>query len=100
MAQALLAAIGLAVCLVLIVRLLLPKPRQWRFDAAVRRGGSALRMQALRLWHWRRHRSEAARVARDAIDRASGRAGRPRADGEWKGNVYESKSFRKRRKPH
>ncbi len=100
MAEAILAAAGLAICLALIVRLVLPQPRQRRFDAAARRAWFAIRTRALAVWRWRRNRSEAERAARDAIDRASGRPGKPKDDGVWKGNVYESKSFRKPRKPH
>ncbi|MEO8278591.1 MAG: hypothetical protein ABI564_02795 [Ideonella sp.] len=99
-----LAAVGLVICLVLMIRLGLPKLQQRRFDGGVRRAWFSARTKALQVWRWRGQRAEAQRVARDAIDRASGRgsggAARPKADGAWQGNVYKPKSFRKPRKPH
>lgn len=100
MAEALLAAAGLAICLVLIVRLGLPKPQQRRFDARLRQAWFATQAKTLQVWRWRRRRAQAGQAARDAIDRASGRTARSKSDGVWKGNVYKPKSFRKPRKPH
>ena len=85
------AAIALAVCLVLLVRLTLGAPRRYRFDAAVRRATAHLRRAGHAIWHWRDARQEAERarqVADEAIQRARDR-------GEWDGNVYTPKSFRK-----
>jgi hypothetical protein len=90
-----LAVVTLAACCVLLLRLMLPAARRQRVDAAARRGWFAFRMRARLLWHWRSRRREADAAAREAIERASRRAA-----GEWKGNVYEPKSFRKPRKPH
>jgi hypothetical protein len=95
MIEATLAGLTLAVCALLLVRLVLPARHRQRVDAAARRGWFRLRVRAVTLWRWRRLRREADEAAREAIERAS-----RRADGEWKGNVYEPKSFRKPRKPH
>ena len=102
MIEAILAAAGLATCLVLIVRLLLSKPQQRRFDAGARRIWFNVKFEATQLWNWRHRRKSAQQAATDAIRRASEQDGRrPRQDdGVWKGNVYESKNFRKPRKPH
>ena len=85
------AAIVLAVCVVLLVRLMLGAPRRYRFDSALRRATQWLRRTGSSIWHWRdaRRAAEAARkVADEAIERARNR-------GEWDGNVYTPKSFRK-----
>lgn len=102
MFEAFLAAAGLAICTVLIVRLLLSKPRQRRFDAEARRLWFTIKFKLIALWHWRDRRRTAQQAATDAINRASKRNGRrtEEQDGVWKGNVYESKTFRKPRKPH
>ncbi|WP_418316875.1 hypothetical protein [Piscinibacter sakaiensis] len=96
MGQQILAAIGLAVCVLLVVRLLLSPPRRHRFDATAQQGWIRLKSGAIAIWHWRRNRREAERAARDAINRAAGR----KDGGNWDGNVYQAKSFRKPRKPH
>ena len=80
-----LAAIIVAMCAVLLVRLLIGARRRARFDAALRRAWRAVRGVAVSA----RHRREAARVADEAIARARQRGG------EWDGNVYKPKSFRK-----
>jgi hypothetical protein len=83
------AAIVLAACAILMLRLLLGERRRYRFDAALRRAGHALRRWGLKLRHWRSSRRAAAKAADEAIARARGR------DGDWDGNVYKPKSFRK-----
>ena len=83
--ERILAAIIVAVCAVLLVRLMIGARRRERLDAALRRAWSAVRGVAVSA----RHRREAARVADEAIERARQRAG------EWDGNVYKPKSFRK-----
>ena len=83
------AAIVVALCAVLLVRLLLNERRRYRFDAAVRRAAKALHRFWLRVYHWRSSRRNAARAAEEALRRARG------ADGSWDGNVYKPKSFRK-----
>ena len=82
------AVIVLAVCAVLMLRLLLGERRRYRFDAAMRRLWYGLRRAATAVPRWRAARSDAQKVANDAIRRARGR-------GEWDGNVYKPKSFRK-----
>jgi hypothetical protein len=99
--EALFAGVVLAVCAVLMLRLLLGAKRRARFDAAVRRAWSRWRSFADAAWHWRSRRREAERAAEAAIRRARGReASGNGADGEWEGNVYKPKSFRKPRKLH
>lgn len=94
------AAVVLLLCIVLMVRLLLSASRRARFDAAVRRTWLRSRHGALSLYHWRDRRRTAERAAEEAIRRARGaRSGDP-AEGEWEGNVYKPKSFRKPRKLH
>jgi len=86
-----LAALTLAACAVLLARLLMGETRRWRFDAAVRRGWFTTQRRFLLMWHWRASKRAAAKAAEDAIRRA-----RQKKDGgEWEGNVYKPKSFRK-----
>jgi len=91
MFERVLAAIVLAVCALLLLRLTMSVPRRYRFDAALRRVWLALRRTGLRVWHWRAARREAQR-AREVADEAIQRA---RDRGDWDGNVYTPKSFRK-----
>jgi hypothetical protein len=86
------AGIVLAVCAVLMLRLLLGERRRYRFDAASRRLFVAVRVKALRLWHWRAAHRQAKRDAEAAIRRAR--------EGERDGNVYKPKSFKGPRKLH
>lgn len=81
------AGVGLAVCVVMLLRLCLGRTRQRQFDDV---GRQLLQLPA-RLFH----RSQASRQAAEAIRRAKGEA-----DGDWKGNVYTPKSFKRPRKPH
>ena len=98
LAEPLLAALTLVVCAVLGVRLCLSEARQQRFDRALRRWGWTLRRGALQLWHWRTSR-RLARSEADAVIRRA-RGGKTADDeGEWTGNVYTPKSFRKPRRP-
>ena len=99
-AEPLLAALTLAVCAVLLVRLCLGPARQQRFDRAMRRLGGAMRHGAGQLWHWRSARRLARSEAEAVIQRArGGRRTGDVDDGEWTGNVYTPKSFRKPRRP-
>lgn len=91
MIERVLAAIVLAICVVLLMRLMLDAPRRYRFDAAVRRIVARLRGVGHTIRHWRGARRDAER-ARQAADEAIQRA---RDRGEWDGNVYTPKSFRK-----
>jgi hypothetical protein len=91
MTERVLAAIVLAACAVLFARLLVSTPRRYRFDSFVRRQGQRMRRAALSVWRWRAARRDARRAreaALEAIERA-------RARGEWDGNVYRPRSFRK-----
>ena len=90
MIERVLAAIVLAVCVVLLLRLALGE-RRWRLDAWLRRRGARLRRLGSSIWHWRDTRREAER-ARKVADEVIRRA---RDRGEWDGNVYTPKSFRK-----
>ena len=78
------SGITAAVCMVLLVRLCLGAARQRRFDHAVRTLGRKRRRARASGKHLQR-------VDADASDAD---------DGEWQGNVYTPKSFRKPRKPH
>lgn len=89
MADKIFAAIVLACCLVLLLRLALGERRRYRFDAFWRRLWITLRVQGARAWHWPSARRRARRDAEEAIRRAR--------DGVWEGNVYKPKSFDKRK---
>jgi hypothetical protein len=93
------ASLTLAACALLLLRLLLPPRRRARFDAAFRSAWRALQDA------WRRavtapgRRRAAEREARRIIERA--RHARPgEADGQWQGNVFRPKSFKRPKKPH
>lgn len=90
------AGLVLAVCALLLLRMVIGERRRYRFDMAarrvwftLRRFGLSLHRTLLSLWHWRSSRRRAAQAAEEAIRRARG------ADGTWDGNVYKPKSFRK-----
>ena len=91
LAEPLLAGLTLAVCTVLLVRLCLSPARRQRFGWTLRHG-------ALQLWHWRASRRLARTEAEAVIRRARGGT-TANDDGEWSGNVYTPKSFRKTRRP-
>lgn len=100
--ETILASVTLAVCLVLLGRMMLKPRLQQRVDAAVRRAVAACRRSVTSAYRWRSFRREAARAAEEAIRRARGPG--PRAGGAWdgdrEGNVYKPKSFKRPRKPH
>ena len=93
MGEKLLAGFTVALCAVLLLRLCVGARLRHRFDSAMRRSWYACRRSALRVWHWRASRREAAQLAEEAIQRA-------RRGVERDGNVYRPKSFREPRKPH
>ncbi len=67
-----LAVAVLLICLVLLVRMLLPAAQQRWLDHAGRQAWWRMRHAWNRVRHWRRvKRADAAREARDAIERAS-----------------------------
>lgn len=98
LAEPLLAGLTLIVCTVLLVRLCLRPAQRQRFDRTLRGWGWTLRHGALQLWHWRASRRLARAEAEAVIRRArTGKAAD--GDGEWSGNVYTPKAFRKTRRP-
>jgi hypothetical protein len=91
--EPILAALVLALCAGLLLRLALGERSRQRVDARLRRIGWALRREAARLWTWRDQRRRAAREAEQAIRRAQRKA-------ERDGNVVRPESFKGPRKPH
>lgn len=86
MVEKVLAGAVLAVCVVMLFRLCLGLRARMRFDHTVR---TAVRLPMLAV-----HRVRAARGAAEAIRRAKS------TEGDWQGNVYTPKSFKRPRKPH
>jgi len=89
--EKLFAAVVLAVCAVLFVRLLIGTRHRRRLDAALRGAAQAGRRavgSARSAWHWRAARRTSKKAADEVIRRA-------RDGGTWDGNVYKPKSFRK-----
>jgi hypothetical protein len=85
------AVLVFAVCIVMLARLLMGEPRRYRFDTAARRVGFAFKRRVFLAWHWRTSKRAAAQAAAEVIRRARQKD----AQGEWDGNVYKPKSFRK-----
>jgi hypothetical protein len=81
------AAVVLAACLVMLLRMALGASRRQRFDAVAIRAWLRLRAAAITLWHWPRQRRQAKELAEEAIRRAS--------QGQWDGNVYTPDQFKK-----
>lgn len=81
-------------CVALLMRQFIGAPRRYRLDASMRRIGRGVRAFAVGIYRGPAIRQRARREAEDAIRRARG------DDGEWQGNVYRPKSFRKSRKLH
>ncbi|MBC7733001.1 MAG: hypothetical protein H7306_14070 [Bacteriovorax sp.] len=87
----------------LLIRLLIGERRRWRFDAAMWRAVRAVQRlwRSTRRWYERRRAgTNAAKVTKEVIRRArdgsrDGSDSQARAKGEWDGNVYRPKSFRK-----
>lgn len=99
--QQILAAIGLATCLVLLLRMVIGERRRQGMDAAARRFYLRLRLASTQ-WRLKRHRSlhaesdareEAARI----IEQARRRAGSGQEPGTRDGNVIRPERFGKRR---
>lgn len=96
MAEYILAAVVLLLCVALLVRLLLPPRQRQRMDNRALQGWTTVRRSARAVpavWHRRRDRKQAASEAEAAIRRA--REGISRD-----GNVIRPKSFKRPRKPH
>ncbi|MCM5681546.1 hypothetical protein M8A51_18625 [Schlegelella sp. S2-27] len=87
------AGVVLAICVILLLRMVIGERRRQRLDRVALRIWWACRRRASAVWHWWPTRRKAARATDEAIRRARG-------DGQWDGNVYRPKSFRRPRKPH
>lgn len=98
MIEKLFAGIVLAVCLLLLLRLVIGPQRRYRLDGFALRSWQGLRRRVLALWQglrrgvlalWQgpRKRREAKALAEDAIRRAS--------QGQWDGNVYTPDRFKR-----
>lgn len=81
------AALVVAVCVVMLLRLALGPARQQRFDRFFVGLWRTLRAWAIALWRWPRSRRQARELADDAIRRAR--------EGTWEGNVYTPDQFKK-----
>jgi hypothetical protein len=92
--EKLLAALALAVCVVMLLRMAVPATRRARLDRALLRIWQQLRTAAHNLIHWSARRRAAREAAQDAIRRAQ-----TKPSGQWKGNVYTPDSFGSERKP-
>lgn len=94
MTTKILAAIGLAICLWMGLRMVLPTRINARIDALTGRALSGLRGLKMRVSTWRRDKKlakDAAVEAEEAILRA--RKASRMVEGEWDGNVYRPKQF-------
>ena len=88
-----LAAVVLAVCALLLLRLVIGERRRYRLDAALRSAGRTAQRAARSVqsaWRWGGARRASKKAAIEAIRRARDGAGVTR-----EGNVYKPKSFRK-----
>ena len=79
----------LAICVVMMVRLLLGVRLRMKLDAFARRTWQGIRGGGTSLFRQRSARKTAEQLAEEAIRRARG-------EGSWEGNVYKPKSFDKR----
>jgi hypothetical protein len=81
------AALVVAVCAALLLRLALGPAQRQRFDRIFARLWARLRAGGIALWRWPRSRRQARQLADDAIRRAR--------EGTWDGNVYTPEQFKK-----
>ncbi|WP_298825272.1 hypothetical protein [uncultured Piscinibacter sp.] len=81
------AALVVAACAVLLLRLVIGAQRRAKLDRAFVRLWRGLRSGAVALWRWPGKRRQARRLAEDAIRRAS--------QGKREGNVYTPEQFKK-----
>lgn len=96
MFEQVLAGLALAICGLLLLRLVVGAPRRYRFDMAVRRSGQWCVRQVRRPFEHRKQRRAAAQQAEELIRRV-------RRDVEREGNVIRPRQFRDSklpRKPH
>lgn len=88
------SALVVAVCVLMLVRMVLPARQRARFDQRLKQVPQVLRRSWHTLRHGRRHRVDAERLARDAIERAR------KTNVERDGNVIKPDAFKGPRKPH
>ncbi len=92
------SALVVAVCVLMLVRLMLPARRRARLDQRVQHRLRQVPKVLSRRWHTlrhgRRHRVAAERLAKDAIERAR------KTPVERDGNVIKPDAFKGPRKPH
>ena len=81
------AALVVAACAVMLLRLALGPVRRQHFDRFFVRSWNTIRAWAIALWRWPRSRRQAQQLADDAIRRAR--------EGTWDGNVYTPDQFKK-----
>ena len=94
MPEKIIAALVVAACAVMFVRLSLGARRRAGLDRFVARWSRRIGARVEGVFTWNGSRRRARREAEEAIRRARGRGG------EWDGNVYRPKSFKKDRKIH
>jgi len=89
------SALVVAVCVLMLVRLMLPAKRRARLDQGLRELPKTVKRRWRAMRHGRRHRANAEKLARDAIERAR------KNPVEREGNVIKPDAFNKGpRKPH
>jgi len=88
------SALVVAVCVVMLVRLMLPARGRARFDQRLKQVPQVLSRRWHSLRHGRQRRVAAERLAKDAIERAR------KANVERDGNVIKPDAFKGPRKPH
>ena len=87
------SAVILAICLVMLLRLVIGEKLRRRFDARAMHTWTQVARWCRRASQWWSNRRYAAGAARDAIRRA-------RSEVPREGSVYRPESFRGPRKPH
>ena len=87
MIEKIFAALVVAICAVMLLRLALGPVRRQHFDRFFVRSWNTIRAWAIALWRWPRSRRQAQQLADDAIRRAR--------EGTWDGNVYTPDQFKK-----
>jgi hypothetical protein len=92
MIEKLFAAAVLAVCLVMLLRMALKPMQRQRLDAALQRLWAHCKSLVRRKPPKPLTQQDAARAAEEAIRRAR--------EGQWDGNVFRPRSFRRPKKPH
>lgn len=88
------SALVVAVCVLMLVRMMLPARKRARLDQRLKQVPKVLSRRWHTLRHGRRHRVVAERLAKDAIERAR------KTKVERDGNVIKPDAFKGPRKPH